>query len=387
MTKIKIIFANRKDCFEKSGGDTVQMIKTKEYLEKNYPVEIIICLSPEEVLENNDAKIVHIFNLQTINETNDFIKAAKKNGQKTVLSPIHWNYDYAIYVKYLNFLNIQPSSNIFILFKDIVIHIFNFFILTIPFLKKKYSGYLKKGLIKTPYYINNRKKALSEVDYLLPNSPEELEIYSKIFKTSLDNLRSKSLVVPNATDFSKLQASEYSEKTPDDFVLQVGRIEPAKNQINTLKALWHQTQIPIIFVGEFIDKKYGEKLKKLSTKRGNVSFIEYIEPEKLKCVYQNAKVHVLPSFAETTGLVSIEALMSGCQIVVASNEFCPVKYYQFDKYGFICNPFDVKSIRKAILDAWNSPKKIALSEEYLNQFSYENVAKLTYQTYEKLGIE
>ena len=46
MDKIKIIFANRKDCFDKPGGDTVQMMKTKEYLEKHYPVNINVVLSP-----------------------------------------------------------------------------------------------------------------------------------------------------------------------------------------------------------------------------------------------------------------------------------------------------------------------------------------------------
>ena len=33
---MEIIFANRKNCFEIRGGDTVQMEKTKEYLEKMY---------------------------------------------------------------------------------------------------------------------------------------------------------------------------------------------------------------------------------------------------------------------------------------------------------------------------------------------------------------
>ena len=37
---MEIIFANRKDCFEKPGGDTVQMMKTKEYLEKQFDINI-----------------------------------------------------------------------------------------------------------------------------------------------------------------------------------------------------------------------------------------------------------------------------------------------------------------------------------------------------------
>ena len=84
MKKLKIIFANRKDCFDKPGGDTVQMLKTKKYLEKYYPVKIEILLKPEEILSDKEAKIVHIFNLQTINETNEFINAARIGNKKVV---------------------------------------------------------------------------------------------------------------------------------------------------------------------------------------------------------------------------------------------------------------------------------------------------------------
>lgn len=37
----KIIFATRKDFFSKFGGDNIQLLKTKEYLEKKYNLEII----------------------------------------------------------------------------------------------------------------------------------------------------------------------------------------------------------------------------------------------------------------------------------------------------------------------------------------------------------
>ena len=63
------------------------------------------------------------------------------------------------------------------------------------------------------------------------------------------------------------------------------------------------------------------------------------------------------------------------------------EYYQFDKYGFVCNPYDVKSIKSAILNAYNNPKNIKLSEEYIKFFSYENVANMTYNVYERVLSE
>ena len=124
MKKLKIIFANRKDCFDKPGGDTVQMLKTKKYLEKYYPVKIEILLKPEEILSDKEAKIVHIFNLQTINETNEFINAARIGNKKVVLSTIYWTLLDTYYIKYLESLNISPID-IPDFFKLILINVFN----------------------------------------------------------------------------------------------------------------------------------------------------------------------------------------------------------------------------------------------------------------------
>ena len=154
--KISIIFANRKDCFEKKGGDTVQMLKTKEYLEKFYPVNIKICLTPEEILQDDESKIVHIFNLETINETNAFIDAAKKKNKKIALSTIHWNFLEEYFVKYLEVCNLPPI-NCPTLLKKILIRIFNIFIATVPKLKKKYENYISKGMYCTKKYIQLRR--------------------------------------------------------------------------------------------------------------------------------------------------------------------------------------------------------------------------------------
>lgn len=45
MREIKVLFATRNDALTHRGGDTVQMLKTKEFLEKNFPVKIEIALN------------------------------------------------------------------------------------------------------------------------------------------------------------------------------------------------------------------------------------------------------------------------------------------------------------------------------------------------------
>ncbi|MCD7780241.1 MAG: glycosyltransferase [Candidatus Gastranaerophilales bacterium] len=387
--KLKVIFANRKDCFEKRGGDTVQMLKTKEYLEKTFPVEIKICLTTEEILEENESKIVHIFNIQTIDETINFIKAAKQKGKKVVLSTIYWNLLDTYYVKYLSYIGIQPIA-ICDFVKEILIKIFNIFIYFIPVLRKTFDSYIKKGLYGTKAYASLRRQALKEADLLLPNSYEEMSLCAKDFGFLQNYIKDKTLVVPNATDFNPNVKSNYIEKNfdlPQKYVVIAGRIDTTKNQYNLIKALFNDKQMGIVIVGRTQDEKLYNRVKKLADKRGNVYILPQIEQNRLISLYKNAVCHCLPSFYDTTGLVNLEALLCGCKIVVSNEKFCPIKFYEFDKYGELCNPYNPKSIREAIMKIVNSDKKVELTNEYIYKISYENVANLTYNAYLKVLSE
>lgn len=386
MDKIQIIFANRKDCFEKPGGDTVQMMKTKEYLEKNHPVEIFICTAPEDFKKYPDAKIVHIFNLETISETNEYIKFAKSLNKKVVLSTIHWNFLEEYFVKYLEFLSIPPI-NCPEFFKKCIISFFNIFIILIPTLRKKYENYIQKGMFCTKKYKKTRQEAIKNADLLLPNSTEEMLLCAKDFNFPKEFIEKKSIVVPNATEIlSQLNnnTEEIEVNLPQKYVVIVGRIDSTKNQYNLIRALFNDSNIGIVIVGRIQSEKTYKRIKKLSDKRGNVYFIPQIAQKNLIKIYKNAICHILPSFYDTTGLVNLEALLCGTPIVVSNSKYCPVSYYEFDKYGEICDPYSTTSIRKAIFNIINKNKKIQLSNEYKYKISYENVASSTFNAYYKL---
>lgn len=385
MGKLYVIFANRKDCFEKPGGDTVQMLKTKEYLEKLFPVNIKICLNIQEILEDKEAQIVHIFNLETINETNEFIDAAKNMGKKVVLSTIHWNFLDTYYVKYLEFIGLPPIDMPNII-KKILIKIFNIFIINIPQLRKNFDKFIDKGLYCTKQYVSLRQKALKNVDLLLPNSTEEMDLCSQDFNLNINYIKNKTVVVPNATDFSvNSHDSNYNSdlKLPKKYVVIAGRIDSTKNQINVVKALYKNKEIGVVIVGRVQNEKTYNNLKKLAGKSQNVYFVSQLPQNELIQIYQNAICHVLPSFYDTTGLVNLEALLCGCPIVVSNSKHCPVKYYEFDKYGEICNPYNPKSIKNAIYKIINKKNK-NVDSDYTYKISYENVANITYRAYKQL---
>ena len=87
---MNVLFQNRFDCFSMPGGDTTQMLKTKEYLER-LGVSVDISLDPHIDLKRYD--LVHVFNIMRPFETYLFIKNAKNQEKKILLSSIFWDFD------------------------------------------------------------------------------------------------------------------------------------------------------------------------------------------------------------------------------------------------------------------------------------------------------
>lgn len=369
---LSVIFSNsRSACLTQQGGDTVQMLKTKEFLERKYKINAKLLLDHDSILRDKETQILHIFNLRDVDQLLKLIEAGRKAGKKVVLSSIYWDLSHAYYinflVKFFKLFKSYPFNKELLYFKDSALKLIT---LIAPLIGKK-------STLGTRTYLEKRKEALAKSDVILPNSQEELSILCREFSSGLAK---KAFVVPNAVDLG--DSDEADNIDVKDFVLQIGRIEPMKNQLNVVKAVYDKPEIPIIFIGRINDNTYYEVVQKLSLKRGNVFFIEEMPHNKIIAYYKKAKVHVLPSFIETTGLVSLEALLCGCEIVVSTGEYCPVSYYEFDKYGHLCNPYDYLSIKTAILEAYSSPKNvISQNTDYKHKFSYENVADLTYQAY------
>jgi glycosyltransferase involved in cell wall biosynthesis len=368
---MKIAFCNRKNYDNPLGGDGVQMHKTKFYLEQEYDIQIDIIVNPNDLNQSYD--IVHIFNYLTIDETLSFFEKAKNLNIKIVSSSIYWDYSY--------------SST----------HVFSKIFGTPDFISEKRINF-QRSIIRFITLLTNRPIGISpklkkycqifttSSSYILPNSKEEGEKLLAFCDPNSDINSKKIRVVFNATDFIDTQnktdvieekisfLSKY--KIPADYILQVGRIEYIKNQLNLLYSLMDYPNIPIVFVGKVFEKEYFDKLNKLASKRGNVFFIANVEHADIKDFYKYAKVHVLLSLRESPGLVSLEALSMNCPIVVSDNRFAPTSTY-FKDTAFITNPLNEKDIKEKVLKAYNTPRTIF--PELI--FTWKKAAEQTYNVY------
>ncbi|WP_345457125.1 glycosyltransferase family 4 protein [Deinococcus aluminii] len=314
------------------------MLRTKEALEQ-LGVVVRLAKQPGDL---QGADLVHIFNTQRAEELLHWAQEAKHSGLPVALSTIHWDLSHYIYVANLYKLGIDCSLRDVSLFKLL-------FDLVAPI-----AGRL---IGKPDYYSSSHRrsvKLLSEqANLLLPNSEEEARLFFKNYGLK----KGKYRVVLNAIegDLFKLGSGE---RTTD--VICVGRIEPTKNQLGLLRAVAGRGWSTTLIGRDGENPRYSAALHQLAQAQ-RVQVLGNLPQSQVANQLRQAKVHVLASFRESPGLVTLEALAMGCNVVVADSRFCPVDTYFKDLLGrrvFVCNPYRSDSIALAIeqaLRAGNQP--------------------------------
>jgi glycosyltransferase involved in cell wall biosynthesis len=99
------------------------------------------------------------------------------------------------------------------------------------------------------------------------------------------------------------------------FVLQVGRVEPRKNQLTALAAVERLDGITLVVAGSVHDQVIGDRLRASSRCR----VLGAVDPQLLELLYQRAQAVVVPSLLEGFGLTVLEAMERGKVVVAARN--------------------------------------------------------------------
>ncbi len=364
---MRVLFQSREGLFTSPGGDTVQILKTKEYLER-LGVKVDISLELEPNLK--DYNIIHLFNLTTPEEIYPQLMNAKNQNKKVALSTI-----YVIYTEFERKARGGIAQIIFNLLSPYTIQYLKSLIKTL-----KYRNFNKGRMyILTRGYYNILKEITKNVDLFLPNSEGEMDNVKRDFNLKTPNY----ITIPNAVDhelFDYEKTIVNEAKQYEGCVLCVGRIEGRKSQLNVVRAM-KGLPFKLVIIGKPAPNqmKYYNKVKKESG--DNVVFIEQLSHEKLNQYYKVAKVNILASWMETTGLVSLEAAVMNCNIVITKKGH--TEEY-FKDYAFYCEPDNVDSIRNAILNAYNSPFNENFKSYILNNFIWEKTAENTFKGYKSI---
>jgi hypothetical protein len=82
---MKILMQNRTDLVTAVAGDTVQVVKTRDYLLK-LGLDVQLNITPDQDLTDFD--LIHLFNIMPVQETYQQFLNARRYRKKIVLSPI-----------------------------------------------------------------------------------------------------------------------------------------------------------------------------------------------------------------------------------------------------------------------------------------------------------
>ena len=376
---------SRIDLFDRRGGDTVQIEKTAEELRK-LGVEVDIDCSAKSDpacrqagLANVD--LVHLFNIDWPAQTFLQAKNAKKQNKPIVFSPIHHSYrEIERYEKEARF-GIRRLTNLIFRTRESREKLKEIYrLLTDP---RKFSSTLtefRRGIM------NEQRELLEMADLILVQTDAEAKDLQADFGCNDGELQSLALqLVVNGVNrgFAKATLDWFVKKYGlKDFILSVGRIEPRKNQLAIIEATKPLGLKNLVFVGKISWRHPEYALRFLSFVRKHdwVRHIPQIPHDKIGSCFAAAKVHVLASWFETTGLVNLEALLAGASVVAPSGR---VQEYLLD-FADYCDPGDIKSISKALNKAWERHPDPAAKEHILKNYTWEVAGRQTLEAYKKV---
>jgi len=358
---MNILYILRASSHAVKGGDTIQAYKTAEAL-RLLGINIDIRLCNEKNIAYRKYHLIHFFN---IIRPADILLHLKKSQLPYVVSTIFVDYtayeqqDKSLKGRFLNLFNRETKEYL-----------------------KAIARMLLNGerIGSLQYLLLGQKKSIQHIlknaAALLPNSESE---YQRLVKAY--GIEKTYQVVCNSADTELFNCDETMiNNKENNMVLCVARVEGRKNQLNLIKAL-NNTNFKLYLIGNPAPNHlaYYEACKLAASE--NVHFISELSQTELSSYYQKAKVHVLPSWFETTGLSSLEALFSGCSLVLT--KYGDTLAYFPEGPNFYCDPASPLSIRNAIEKAAANRPSTAYIQSARETYNWQNTATQTLLTYKK----
>lgn len=188
----------------------------------------------------------------------------------------------------------------------------------------------------------------------------------------------RELFHPRAAD--RLAALKQSYQLPERFMLYVGSIEPRKNLVRLLKAYRQlpaslRSEVKLVLAG-FRGWDNAEVMVLLDSMQQDVTYLGYVAEAELAGLYNLAEFFVYPALYEGFGLPPLEAMASGCPVVVSRVASLPEVCGDAAAY---IDPLQIDDISETLLHLCGNRTKLQeLRNQGLQQaasFSWERSAR------------
>ncbi len=341
--RLRVLCYTPPSAMQNPGGGEVQLHKTAEHLR---PLGVDVRLLDPWSDRVEDADRLHIFGMQP--ECLKMARVAARAGVRVALSPIAWH---------------DPAA-IWRLERGLVRKL------------RGLAGYSARRLFAAvPSW---RRELIHTADVVLPNSRAEADQLRRLF--GVDPAR--IAVVPNGVDqrFAVGDPTLFAERFGmRDFVLVPGRIEPRKNQLTVIEALWGAGVDTVVLGAPHADHAdYYNACRRGAD--ASVTFVGHIEHDSplLASAYAAARVVVLASWFETPGLAALEGALAGAEVVVT--ELGGAREYFGDLVRYV-RPDDPGAIRAAVRGAVANPIGSRLRDHVREHYLWQSAAQATLRAY------
>ena len=241
---------------------------------------------------------------------------------------------------------------------------------------RHHAGWLRRPRARCRRRIDFRSMhaALATADVVIVNSSAEASLL-RHDAAALPPLRvAYSGVAREAFDGDAAQGRELLGIGEQPFVLSVARVEPRKNTLALALAV-RELPYRLVLVGPVLrgNERYLEAIRQATP---NVVHVPHLEHHLVRHVHAAAAVHALPSWYETTGLSTLEALATGTPVVVGEGP-CVREY--FGDCASFCRPASFKSVSRAIVRALD--QTAGRERDVARRYSWDRTAQELLRAY------
>jgi len=376
----RVLLCGRADLLTKPGGDTRQILGLQRHLGDS--ARLSLDLRPQM----DDVDLVHVFNLSRPIEPALQADQARRRGKPVVLTPIYQD------LREYNRHGRHGAGRL--LFRLLGGHDGRLETVRALVNLWRSSGHGLRGLPLVGRAVLThggraalglQARVLENCDLLVFNSSLEEETVRSCITGA--TIRAASARVPVGIDTEELSSAD---PTPflrrfglaRGFVLSVGRIEDVKNQLALIQSL-RGDSVPLVLVGQVnpLHRAYARAVARAAGARPSTLVIHRLGRTLLLSAMAAAAVHVLPSWFETAGLVSLEAAAAGCAVVSTDRGYA--RAFLGDEAHY-CSPSEPLSIRRAVLDALERGPSHALRTHVLAQLTEQRAAAMMHRLYRQV---
>ncbi len=357
------------------GGDQVQIEETARFLREKFDMDAIVSSELEPDLASVDA--VHLFGIVRPQEVWVQAQNARRQGKPVLLSTVYCDvreFERTARTGTVGWVARRTNPDVFEALKAGGRALNN---------REWTKG---SAALFTRGFRRMQQEIVEMTTLFLPNSWSEWQRLRGDLKLTIDDAR--VVTVPNGVDLSDMNLDRIDPSELKQFahfrnaVLCVARVEGRKNQLGLIEAL-QDSDFTLVLAGKPTPNqtRYVAKVREAAARANNVHYLGEVSPDAKRALYALARVHVLPSWMETTGLSSLEAAVMDCSLVVTPNGDTREYFREWVDY---CDPEDPQTIREAVARAYESPPRRELANAIRTEYTWANAAEATYSAYCKV---